>query len=242
MIAAPLAPIFVAILATIGLDRGYYGRGVRVTLVTAATSALLMVVGYLAARAVRRERVATDDLARALDLSPCMVRSLDGVIQYWPQGCEALYGWTAAEAIGERAQDLLKIEFPEPFEQIQATLLRDGQWTGEVSKQTRDGDVRCIAARWVLDDRGPRHPPRIVESATDITALKLTADALRGAQERLSLAVATSELGIIDYDPQANAIVLSREMESIAGVEPGVLNGDPRSWQALWMPDISTGL
>jgi two-component system sensor kinase FixL len=237
MIAAPLAPIVVAVLATIGLDRGYYGRGVRVTMVTAVTTLLLLVVGYLAARAVRRERGAANDLAQALDLSPCMVRSLDGVIEYWPQGCQALYGWTAVEAVGARAQDLLKIQFPEPFEQIQAALLRDGQWTGELLKETRAGEVRTIAARWVLDDRGPHLPPRIVESATDVTALRLTADALRSAQDRLSLAVATFGLGVIDYDPRAKTLTISREMETIAGVQAGALDGDAMAWQGMFVPD-----
>ncbi|MET0531187.1 MAG: PAS domain-containing protein, partial [Microvirga sp.] len=147
------------------------------------------------------------DLARALDLQPCMVRSLDGVIECWTSGCEALYGWTAADAVGQFAQDLLKIQYPEPYETIKAALLKDGEWTGELIKQTRAGDLRCISARWVLDKPGSDRPPRIVESAIDITALKLAAEAVQDTRDRLELAVSTFGLGVIEYDPRSGTLV-----------------------------------
>jgi two-component system sensor kinase FixL len=171
-----------------------------------------------------RDRAARDGLARALDLSPCMVRSLDGVIEYWPRGCEALYGWSATEALGRRAQDLLKIRFPQPYEEIVATLRRDGEWTGELFKETRDGADRCIAAHWVLDNRGSDLPPRIVESVTDFTDLKDAAEALRESEARLAQAVAAYELGIFDYDAKTGIARFSIEMARITGYEQSALD------------------
>jgi len=184
-----------------------------------------------------RDRAARDSLARALDLSPCMVRSLDGVIEYWPRGCEALYGWSATEAVGRRAQELLKIRFPLPYEEIIAALRRDGEWTDELYKETRDGAVRCVAAHWVLDDRGSDLPPRIVESVTDITDLKATGEALRDAQDRLAQAMTSYGLGIFDFDPLSRKAVFSEGMERIAGVGQGELGDDMGRWRAMVVPD-----
>jgi PAS domain-containing protein len=51
------------------------------------------------------------------------VHDIKGAIRYWNHGAEALYGWTAQEAAGRIAHELLKTVFPVAFEQIQA-----GRW------------------------------------------------------------------------------------------------------------------
>lgn len=40
-------------------------------------------------------------LAHALDLTPCIIRDLDGIITTWTRGAEALYGWSTIEACGQ---------------------------------------------------------------------------------------------------------------------------------------------
>jgi two-component system sensor kinase FixL len=233
------------LLILAGSRFGLHDASARIPAALAINITLLLILSILANRSLRKERAASSadhdaiaarvSLARALDLSACMVRSLDGLIEYWPRGCEALYGWSAAEAVGQRAQDLLKIRFPQPYEEITAALLRGREWKGELYKETRDGAVRCIAAHWALDDRGPDMAPRIVESVTDITDLKASADALRESEARLAQAVAAYELGIFDYDAKTGLVVLSAEMERIAGYEPGTLDG--RAWEGIVVPD-----
>jgi two-component system sensor kinase FixL len=83
-----------------------------------------------------------DELAYALDLAPVFLRSLDGTIHRWTRGAQALYGWTADEAVNSISHELLRTHFPEPLEQINATLQRTGMWTGRlVHHRKADGDV-----------------------------------------------------------------------------------------------------
>src|SRR6202021_2825231 len=46
------------------------------------------------------------------------VRDMSDVITYWNRGAQELYGWTAEEAIGKHAQQLLQTAFPIPIEEV----------------------------------------------------------------------------------------------------------------------------
>jgi len=68
-------------------------------------------------------------------------------ITYWNKGAERLYGWTAAEAIGKQAHDLLRTDFPIALEEI--IRQRDqGGWEGELVHSRSDGAKLTVASRW----------------------------------------------------------------------------------------------
>ena len=58
------------------------------------------------------------------------VRDINGVITYWNRGAKELYGWSAEQAEGKIARELLKTVFPIPRERIMAELLSSGRWEG----------------------------------------------------------------------------------------------------------------
>jgi PAS domain S-box-containing protein len=65
---------------------------------------------------------------------------LDGIVIYWNQFAEKLYGWTAQEAIGRQIMELTTPEImSEQAHEIMSQLRQGKSWTGEFNVQRRDG-------------------------------------------------------------------------------------------------------
>jgi PAS domain S-box-containing protein len=73
----------------------------------------------------------------------------DRRIVYWNRGAERLYGYTAAEAVGCRTQELLQTRPPIPIEDIDAQIDHQGSWYGELTHTTRDGRDIVVESRIV---------------------------------------------------------------------------------------------
>jgi two-component system, cell cycle sensor histidine kinase and response regulator CckA len=99
------------------------------------------------------------------------VRSLDEKIQYWNKGAEALYGWTADEAIGS---DYSKVAYHDRdlYEEAKQILLEKGEWSGEVRKLTKARREVTVASRWTLLRDKERKARSILVIDTDITEKK----------------------------------------------------------------------
>jgi PAS domain S-box-containing protein len=63
----------------------------------------------------------------------------DRGIVYWSRGAEKLYGYTATEAKGRRAHELLQTRATIPIEDIDARVVSEGSWYGELTHITRNG-------------------------------------------------------------------------------------------------------
>jgi PAS domain S-box-containing protein len=64
---------------------------------------------------------------------------LDGTITYWNQGATRLFGWTAAEAVGLNANDLICQFDAEKLAEVLAATNEHHFWSGEVTMNTRSG-------------------------------------------------------------------------------------------------------
>jgi PAS domain S-box-containing protein len=122
-------------------------------------------------------------LTRALDQSNVVVRHKDGTIQHWTAGCERLFGWSAEEAIGQRAHELLQTAFPIPLEQIYEQLHEKGTWSGELKHVRRDGTPVFVSTTWNLHTEGDQ--PVVIETCTDITGRLEVQHRLEAANRRL---------------------------------------------------------
>jgi PAS domain S-box-containing protein len=127
------------------------------------------------------------DRARLLDLSDdaIIVRDEADRVTYWNKGASQLYRYSREEAMSRVSHELLQTEFPEPLEQINEKLHRDGAWNGELIHKRKGGSRIVVASRWVLDrdDRG--NQKRVLETNNDITQRKQSEDALRESENRL---------------------------------------------------------
>ncbi len=137
------------------------------------------------------------------------VRDIDGVISYWNRGAEELYGWTAAQAEGKIARQLLKTVFLIPRERIMAKLLSSGRWEGELVRTKKDGTHLVVASRWSLrrDARGT--PVAALETDNDITERK------RAEEERERLRQLEADLARI------NRVSMMGELAASLGHEIG---------------------
>jgi PAS domain S-box-containing protein len=127
---------------------------------------------------VRLEALTTQSALLELAHDAVIVRDLQGTISFWNRGAEEMYGWTKAEALGKRKQELLKSKYPKPLSEIQTDLLRTGRWEGELVHTRRDGELRIVDGRWVPLKRGDENTV-VLEINTDITARKSYEERLR---------------------------------------------------------------
>ena len=229
-----LVPVLGAFLTTEGARAGVFSPEVAPLLNIEMSSVTLLLVGAAALRSIWRERRRRENLAGALEQSPVIVYSEHGQIEYWPKGCEALYGFTPGEAVGRRGVELLQTEYSVPIEEIEEALRQTGEWTGEARQITRIGKSIWVASRVVIDQPNDDRCLKIVETLTDITDLKSSKAALSDTSDSLAHAVATYELGIIEYDADVGRTSFSAEFERILGVNPGSLGTEEDAWQA-WM-------
>jgi PAS domain S-box-containing protein len=159
-----------------------------VSLSNTALSIMAMALTALLATRYQSTVGAVREQAKLLDLThDCIIAGdMNSVISYWNRSAEALYGWTAAEANGKIARELLSTTFPIPLDAVMTELLRTDRWEGEVVRRKRDGTPVIQACRWSLkrNDRG--QPVGILETSNDITARRQAQEAMREAQEDLA--------------------------------------------------------
>jgi PAS domain S-box-containing protein len=119
--------------------------------------------------------------ARLLDLAQdaIVVRDLQDRITFWNQGAERLYGWTAAEAVGCNAVELLYRD-PACCAAARKETLEKGEWNGELPQRTKPGHEIMVNSRWTLVRDAQGQPKAILIINTDITEKKqLEAQSLR---------------------------------------------------------------
>jgi PAS domain S-box-containing protein len=116
-----------------------------------------------------REQAALIDLAQ----DAIIVGDLERRILFWSRGAERIYGYTAQEAIGQRAPDLLirEPQTPDLAAALKSTL-EHGQWTGELERRTKHGQPRTVEARWTLVRDAGGQPTSILSIDTDVTEKK----------------------------------------------------------------------
>jgi PAS domain S-box-containing protein len=114
--------------------------------------------------------------ANLLDLThdAILVRDMKGTVRYWNRGAQELYGWSAEQAVGKVAQELLKTIFPVPREQIEAEVVGMGRWEGELVQTRKDGSEIVVASRWSLQRDESSAPVAILVTNNDITERKRT--------------------------------------------------------------------
>ena len=209
----------------------------------ALLSAMLAVV--LLATALRRIRRSEARLAAAearqrdllatLDLGAFMARAMDGTIHHWSLGCERLYGWTAAEALGRCSHDLLRTVFPVPLAEVEDRLRRDGAWAGDLRHRARDGREVIVTARKALRRGTNGEAAEVLEVLADVTAQRRAEAALAASEARLRAVLENLFAFVGILAPDGRLLDTNRAPLEATGVSIAEVRGRPY-WEAPWWP------
>jgi PAS domain S-box-containing protein len=208
LLTVVVGPLLLGWLRVLGQRLGYYDLGFGTALLILSIiivfaieiwrgAGRLSAAEKLSAEAALELKEKGEGLRRQASLielsyDPIFTWQLDGGIVEWNKGCEHLYGYDRAEAMGKTSHDLLKTEvLSSSVDEYVNTLREVGQWSGVLKHKARDGHVVWVESRQqVAESEGKR---LVLETNRDIT------EQLRGEESRLRLAaiVASSNDAIV---------------------------------------------
>lgn len=118
------------------------------------------------------------------------VQDLENRILFWNQGAERLYGWTAAEVLGQKTQTLFNQE-NELTEALQTTIGQKS-WQGELEQITKTGKKIIVESRMTLVENKFSQSKSILIVNSDITEKKQLEKQFYHAQRLESLGTLAS--------------------------------------------------
>ena len=163
-----------------------------------------------------REQAALIDIAT----DAIFVQDLDQHIRFWSKGAERLYGWTAEEVLGARADECCDAA-AQDWVAATAEVIESGVWQGERAQVTKTGQALTVASRWTLvrDEAGT--PQSILVVNTDITEKKQLEQQFYRAQRYESLGTLAGgiahDLNNVFTPILAIAQLLPRKLNSLDG-------------------------
>jgi len=163
------------------------------------------------------------DQALILDLAndAIFIRDAADRVTYWNKGAEKLYGWSKEEALGHVTHNLLKTKFPAALGDIQAHLLAEGFWKGELVHTRRDGGIVAVDSNWTFR-RGDASNDQlsVLEMNFDITGRKKQ-------EERFSLVVEAVPSALIMAGADGLITLVNAHTEKLFGYHRAELLGQP---------------
>jgi PAS domain S-box-containing protein len=152
-------------------------------------------------------------------------------VTYWNNGAQALFGYTADEAMGRPIEQLILLEDQQSrgdWEQEIADLSSNGAWQGQVQRRRKDGSViwTDVVASVVKGSEGNGY----IAIHRDRTELRRSETMLRESHERLQHLAA----GLIDVREQERSAI-ARELHDELGQALTRLNMD-LVWLAERLP------
>jgi PAS domain S-box-containing protein len=150
-----------------------------------------------------------------------LVRDLEDRILYWNKSAERMYGWTATEALGRNANELLYRGESPGLTRANKQVLAEGEWVGELQQITKDGKPITVESRWTLvrDKNGGPKSKLVIN--TDITERKKLETQFRRAQRLETIGALTGgiahDLNNILMPIMLGTQFLSQEVTSASG-------------------------
>ena len=165
-------------------------------------------------------------------------KDLEGVVTSWNVGAETIFGYTAAEIVGQSGRKLIPEEYREEENEILAKIQRGERIKHYDTKRRRkDGTLIDVSMSVspIKDQAG-----NIIGASKigrNIADRKQAEAALRESEERWELSVRGNNDGIWDWNVQTNEIFLSSRSKEILGYEDHEIQNTVDAWANLVHPD-----
>ncbi len=167
------------------------------------------------------------------------ITDADGCIEWVNQAFTQMTGYTAAEVVGHTPGELLKSGLHDQafYQQMWETILSGKVWRGEVVNRRRDGSLydEMLSIAPVLTAAGSIR--NFVAVKQDISERKLIEQRLTQSEQRLELALASSDLGMWDLDIASGNEVTNARWHGILGYSPADTPTNLADWEKLIHPD-----
>ena len=199
----------------------------------------IIAVSAIARDITERKRAAgqRDQQARLLDLSLDAIivwNGADYAVEYWNEGAERLYGYTAAEALGRSIHDLLKTVFPLAQDDVLRRIQADGGWDGRLVHTQKSGGRVAVLSRMQRIDRPAGDG--VLEVNRDISVIEEAEQAVTEAAAHVKAIVETAVDGIITIDEHGAIESFNPAAEKIFGYGSSEVIGQQIG---LLMPELS---
>ena len=160
-----------------------------------------------------------------LSYEPIFSWDSDNRITSWNKGCEALYGYSGEEAIGNKAFELLRTERSASFIDVRDHLDQNGIWEGFLTNKTKQGQAVLVETRMqLIEVKGGR---LVLETGRDVTERRRIETKLLEIEQRSRLAQEAGRVGIWDWNAVTNETYWSDTMWELYGEIP--LSSDPNN-------------
>ena len=188
----------------------------------------------------KRSEEHREQQARLLDLSLDAIivwNNAGGTIEYWNEGAEKLYGYTAEEAFGSAVQELLHTVFPTSYAEVQRKIAETGEWDGRLVHTQKSGGRVAMLSRMQRISRP--HGDVVLEVNRDITIIEEAEQAVAEAAVHVKSIVETAVDGIITIDEDGAVESFNPAAEEIFGYSAAEIIGKEI---ALLMPELAGGV
>jgi PAS domain S-box-containing protein len=185
-----------------------------------------------------RNQAATSKMQEQLELlnlahDAIIAHDMNDRITFWNRGAEALYGYSAKDAIGRPIHRMTQSTSPVPHAEIRTELLRSGRWDGEITRLRHDGEEIVIASRAALLHDAQGMPCAVLATSNDITPRKRMEAELQRQREELRDTIDAIPGMVWSSSPEGRLIFINRRWNDL-GVTLGEGGGDV--WRTLVHP------
>ncbi|HEV1997420.1 MAG TPA: PAS domain S-box protein [Candidatus Dormibacteraeota bacterium] len=121
-------------------------------------------------RQLERQVSAQADLINQTSDAIFVTQLADSSITFWNPAAERLFGYSAGDAIGRTAHELLRTVFRDSPAAAEEHLKTTGEWSGELMHLSRAGEPVWVVSSWALIRDRDGAPTATMEVNRDITA------------------------------------------------------------------------